>query len=73
MQARFGPLLTYNEQGKEMDSRSPSEMAVGSAEKDIGGQTPRLHGVSCESVDWNPYAQFNWFSARRNVAVQFFD
>jgi len=56
-----------------MDSRSPSEMAVGSAEKDIGGQTPRLHGVSCESVDWNPYAQFNWFSARRNVAVQFFD
>jgi hypothetical protein len=50
MRVGFGPLLTYK---RQRDGRSPQEIAVGSIEKDVGGQrhAPRLHGVSCESVN----------------------
>ena len=51
---------------RQRDGQSPSKMAVGSVKTFNTtnshfclkwcweSETPRLHGVSCESVDWNP-------------------
>ena len=49
----------YIQQGKEMDS--PLQKWLLAVLKGYwGSETPRLHGVSCESVDWNPYSSIGF-------------
>jgi len=49
----------YLQQGKEMDS--PLQKWLLAVLKGYwGSETPRLHGVSCESVDWNPYSSIGF-------------
>jgi hypothetical protein len=60
-------LLTTRQRG----GRSPSEMAVGSVEKDVGGQRHHTFMV-CHAKVWigTPIVQL---VSRGNAAVQFFD
>jgi len=60
----------YLQQGKEMDSPLQKRL-LAVLKMMLESETPRPHGVSCESVDsWNPYIQL---VSRGNAAVQFFD
>ena len=58
-------------QGKERDGQSPSEMAVGSVEKDVGGQRHHAY-VVCHVRVWTgtPTVQL---VLRGNAAIQFLD
>jgi len=60
MRVRFGPLLIYN---KAKRWTVPFRNGCWQCWKGCWeSETPRLHGVSCESVDWNPYSSigFAW-------------
>jgi len=54
----FGPLSTYN---KAKKWTVPIRNGCWQCWKGCwGSETPRLHGVSCESVDWNPYSSIGF-------------
>ena len=67
MRIRFGPLLTI----RQRDGQSPSEMAVGSVEKDVESQRHHTFMV-CYARVWigTPTVRL---VLRGNAAVQFFD
>jgi len=57
MRVRFGPLLTY----KAKRWTVPLKFSCWQCWKGYwGSKTPRLYGVSCESVDWNPYSSIGF-------------
>jgi hypothetical protein len=59
-------------QGKERDGQSPSEMAVGSVEKDVGGQRHHVFMVCGHARVWIGTRTVQSV-LRGNAAVKFFD
>ena len=66
---RFRPLLPFNK-AKRWTVPYRSGCCRECWKGCWGSETPRLHGVSCASVDWNPSVQL---VLRGNAAVQFLD
>jgi hypothetical protein len=59
MRVRFGPFLTYNKAKRW--TVPPYRIGCWQCwEGCWGSETPSLHGVSCASVDWNPYSSIGF-------------